>query len=295
MGRSPLISVLCLTLAACATAPSDEDGPEVIEVDPDHGPHGTEVLVTIEGEALEPAIYRNASCGGPHLELDDQFDAVLTDSNEYDFSLIRVAWLGSSRLTAAVPADLAAGVYDLTVTDPRGRAFTLPGAYEVLAPEGSDSDVDGDSDTDIDADTDVDSDTDTDTSTETDTETAFDSDDYDNYCGEPESCVETCNDPCSMLCNTSAFCKLNCNGGGCDFVCAGDGDCDLDCHQLGGCTAIHAGPGLFQVKCAAGDCQISCPGPGGCVVDCDAETCSIGDCPVTIEVCGTTLACNTAC
>lgn len=267
--RLLLVAVLAAAAAAyaCATAPSDGSGPAVEDVYPAQGPEGQEQQITISGRDMEPALFTNAACGGQGVEVDDEFDAILVDTSPHEFELIRVTWVSSGEIRAVVPDDVPVGYYDLTLIDPRGRVVTFEGAYEVEVGDGSDADSDTD----------------------------FDSDDYDYYCPEPEECVETCNDPCSMLCDTSAFCKLNCNGGGCDFVCDGSGDCDLDCQQYGDCTAILGGEGLLDVKCAAGGCQVSCPGPGGCLVDCTAATCEINDCPVAVETCGNVLACNTDC
>jgi hypothetical protein len=262
-----LVSVFVAAAYACATAPSDGDGPIVDDVYPEQGPAGEEQEITITGRDMEPALYTNAACGGQSVVVDEEFDAILADSSPYQFELIRVTWVSSGEITAVVPNTVPAGTYDLTLIDPRGRVVTYEAAYTIDIGDGSGSDADTD----------------------------YDSDEYDYYCPAPEECVETCNDPCSMLCDTIEFCKLNCNGGGCDFVCDGTGDCDLDCHQEGGCTATHTGTGLFEVKCAAGDCQVSCPGPGGCLVDCAAETCEITDCPVAVETCGFVLACNTSC
>jgi hypothetical protein len=102
--------------------------------------------------------------------LDDEFVGALGEN-----ALEEVAWVDEGTLTARVPATLAVGLYDLTVTTPAGDSVTLPDAFEVRDPGGeSDSDTDIESDSDTDGETD--GDTDTDAGADSDTDTDADTD-----------------------------------------------------------------------------------------------------------------------
>jgi hypothetical protein len=166
MGHLTRISWLGLLvwIGACATAPSESDGPQILRLDPDRGPPDQAVAVKIEGRAFEPALYRNVSCGGDAIDVDSAFSATMTGPETV--GMTQLVWVDSTEIGAVVPAGLTSGKYDITVIGPRGRTAFLAGGYTV---EGA-----GDSDTDTDIDTDTDTDIDTDTDADTDTSTGYD-------------------------------------------------------------------------------------------------------------------------
>lgn len=141
--RSPIrptgLVVLLLVAAGCATAPSDDRAPRLTAVEPDQVPQGQPTEIAIEGQGFEPAMYRNASCSGSTIEVDDEFTATAGDEE-----LSSVIWIDGQHLEATVPDDLAAGEHTLTVVDPWGRTATLEVAFTVVASGDSDTDVDTD-------------------------------------------------------------------------------------------------------------------------------------------------------
>ncbi len=145
------IAALIIGRLGCATEPTG-NSLEVNSVHPSSCHEGETPEITIEGYGMQPSIFRNASCSGNSVQMDDEFDATLGDT-----ILSHVEWQDSSTLTAGIPGTLETGLYDLTVVGPQGNTIVLEDAFEVL--EGG-SDTDTDTDTDIDTDTDTDTDTD---------------------------------------------------------------------------------------------------------------------------------------
>ena len=168
------VGFLLLT-TSCATAPDEGGGPDLSRVEPDHGPSDQEVDVQITGDRFAPALYRNASCGGASIDVDDEIAAVVRGTGD-EMPLREVVWSSTARLTARVPAGLVPGTYDLTVIDPQGREVTLADAYTVLEPDDEDTDTASDTDVDSDGDTDADGDSDSDTDSDSDADTDDDSD-----------------------------------------------------------------------------------------------------------------------
>ena len=70
-----VLAVLALALGHCATTPSESGGPVVLGVTPDSGYPGEHAEVTAEGRSFEPVLFRNASCGGATIDVDDTFAA----------------------------------------------------------------------------------------------------------------------------------------------------------------------------------------------------------------------------
>ena len=157
MARWTLIfSIACLIVGrlGCATEPTG-DSLEVESVNPSSCHEGDTPEITIGGYGMHPSVFRNASCSGDSVQVDDEFDALFGD-----IVLSPVEWQDSNTLTARIPDTLEVGLHDLTVVGPRGDTIVLKDAFEVLE-GGSDTDTDTDTDTDIDTDTDSDTDTDT--------------------------------------------------------------------------------------------------------------------------------------
>ena len=117
------VLALALALTACARAP---EPPAPARVEPAQGLEGIETPVAIRGAAFWAGATVGGSCAREPVGHDDRFAAWLGD-----VELSGVAQLDPETLSATVPATLALGVYDLTVTGPYGTA-TLPGAFEVV-------------------------------------------------------------------------------------------------------------------------------------------------------------------
>jgi hypothetical protein len=84
--------------------------PWVAAVTPDNGTDATVTPITIDGDFFQDGA--TASMAGKSLD--------------------PITFVSTQRLLAVVPAGLAPGTYDLTVTNPDGHSGTLPGAFTVL-------------------------------------------------------------------------------------------------------------------------------------------------------------------
>ncbi len=149
------IASLIVGRLGCATEPTG-NSLAVDSVNPSSCHEGETPEITIVGHGMQPNIYRNVSCSGDSVQMDDEFDATLGGT-----ALSHVDWQDSNTLTAGIPGTLEAGLYDLTVVGPQGDTIILEDAFEVLE-GGSDTDTDTDIDTDTDTDTDTDADGDDD-------------------------------------------------------------------------------------------------------------------------------------
>ncbi len=147
------IASLVVGRLGCATEPTG-NSLEVDSVNPSSCHEGETPEITIEGHGMQPSVFRNVTCSGDSVQMDDEFDATLGNT-----ALSHVEWQDSNNLTAGIPGTLEAGLYDLTVVGPRGDTIVLEDAFEVLK-GGSDTDTDIDTDTDSDTDTDTDGDDD---------------------------------------------------------------------------------------------------------------------------------------
>jgi len=101
------------------TAQVTLQGPTLSSLVPITGYNDAPVSVTISGANFAPGI--TATLGAWTLN---------------------VTWVDESTLNAIVPQDIAAGVYDLTVTNPGGASDMLPNAYTALNPELPDTTLD---------------------------------------------------------------------------------------------------------------------------------------------------------
>jgi hypothetical protein len=112
----------------------------VTAVSPDRAFNDAATEVDIEGGPFRPAFSFDTAAGAANAE-SGAFSAVLTTAAS-DATMTRlsiplggVKWLAPTQLEAIVPASVAAGTYDVSVTDPRGRESTLPGAFISLGPD----------------------------------------------------------------------------------------------------------------------------------------------------------------
>jgi hypothetical protein len=125
-----------LGLAACSRPAST--GPVPLSVTPREAPATAPTAVEIAGAAFDAAVKTDyADAGGSSVQA-TFLARLLPWDGSAPVDLASVALTAQRTLTAVVPAGLAPGDYDLSVTDPSGRTGTLPAAFRVL---GSPADV----------------------------------------------------------------------------------------------------------------------------------------------------------
>jgi sugar lactone lactonase YvrE len=133
----PRLALLAaLALAACPD--TELPGPLPEQIDPTAGPADRWTPVLVSGRGFIPLVQAN---------FDDESKAGVSTAFILSLGhhrLQKVLFLDNTRLGATVPAGLAPGIYDLTVTGPRGRTGRLTQAFTVqgLPPDAGRPDVD---------------------------------------------------------------------------------------------------------------------------------------------------------
>ena len=123
--RAPFfLLLLCLGAGCTDRAPAV---PQILEVTPGAGSNATTTRISIFG-TFHPLLQANYD-DEQEARVSTRFLAVLGAG-----ALVDVRFVSSNKLSATVPAKLAPGVYDLTVTDPRGRKASLLSAFTVTLP-----------------------------------------------------------------------------------------------------------------------------------------------------------------
>lgn len=113
-------------LSACRTG--EREAPRLLSIEPARIVEGAAASVTIKGEHLTGRSYTDFShASGSHIDQD--FTARLGNA-----SLREVKLVDDGALVAIVPEGLAAGTYDLVVTDPWGHEAQLSAGFRVVAP-----------------------------------------------------------------------------------------------------------------------------------------------------------------
>ncbi len=125
-GSSRALPVLLLLAAACGEKQPAAPAPTAVQ--PASGPATAETAVKILGR-FPPTLRANYDDPSQVLVADRAFQARLGER-----ALLAVSWIAEGELRARVPAGLAPGVYDLVVTDARGRSGALARAFTVLGP-----------------------------------------------------------------------------------------------------------------------------------------------------------------
>lgn len=120
-----LALVAALALIGC----SPRAEPQLVAITPSWTPVGQAVEVMVDGANFRRALSVDADKPSSSA-VNDLFALTLGD-----VPLEAVQYLDGARLSARVPATLPAGVYTLTVTDPRLRTATLPDAFVVADPQ----------------------------------------------------------------------------------------------------------------------------------------------------------------
>ena len=291
--RPAAITTLLPLLALAACKERLPDGPRPTAVTPASAPNSAATAVQITGTSFEPHVtvdYDKARSS----RVDDHFLARLGP----DHDLEQVRWVSTTELTAEVPAGLPPGVYDLTLTDPRGDTGTLASAFTVLGPGDGGADGDGPADA---------------SPADGALEGAPDLPLTDARPPDqmpPDSPVVYHDlGPCPAVCSScsGATCKLPCASGcvcppgwSCDIdcwakICVGAvdcsaaADCSLKCASTSCTGLVTCGSGRCDVTCASGSCLggVDCAKSCACTVSCASGACGPGvTCPP---------ACNNKC
>jgi len=122
-----LLALLLWSAGVVACTGREPAGPKIVEIKPGAGGNGATTSVSIFG-TFHPLLQANYDDEG-EARVSTAFTAALGAK-----ALEQVRFVSSNKLTAEVPAGMAPGIYDLTVTDPRGRKATLLGAFRVTLP-----------------------------------------------------------------------------------------------------------------------------------------------------------------
>jgi hypothetical protein len=118
------LPLLCLGASCTDRAPAV---PQILEVTPSSGSNAVTTPISIFG-TFHPLLQANYD-EEEQAQVSTRFVAVLGAK-----ALVQISFISSNKLSATVPAGMAPGVYDLTVTDPRGRKASLLGAFTVTLP-----------------------------------------------------------------------------------------------------------------------------------------------------------------
>jgi hypothetical protein len=127
-------------VAACST--SGEPTATITQLAPAVAYNDAPVAMKIQGGPFRPAYRFDTVSGAASIDLGG-WSATLTavagtpGAPRSETRLEALAWQDPTTLTAALPAQVPVGVYDLHVRDPRGHEATLPRAFASLGPDAS--------------------------------------------------------------------------------------------------------------------------------------------------------------
>ncbi len=132
--RTGALALVAILAGACG--PSAPPGPVPLAVAPRQGPSSAPTGVVISGVGFDASV--RTDYGGSGSTVNAAFAArLLPWDGSAPADLGAVAFTEQRTLTAVVPAGLAPGHYDLSVTDPSGRTGILPDAFEVASDPAS--------------------------------------------------------------------------------------------------------------------------------------------------------------
>lgn len=286
------IAMLLLSIPWAACADRSPPAPSPAAMTPNSGPSSQRTSVRILGEGFVAQVH--ASYDDKDLsKISTDFSAMLGGH-----ALEAVAYLGTTELSAVVPAGLPSGSHTLVLVDPRGVEGTLMNAYTVVGPQPPDGGTDGGSPPDGSSGTDASSEAGVSDGAlqdgsacppsctngcaggvcEVDCQTGC-------TCPAGVRCEVTCGqDQCTGIvdCGTASACTVRCEGDsscGNEIRCPPGGDCAVSCQGSNSCGA--------SINCGASNaCTVECLGQGACV---DAIVCGLGMCQVD---CSGTSACS---
>ncbi len=280
----PLVAVVLLS---CGDA--EPGAPLPLWVEPLQVGTTSPTSIVIHGQSFVPSW--SFDYGRHHSRLDTAFVIKLGE-----VVLSSVTYRDRQRLTAAVPAGLGPGWYDLWVSDPRGKQGYLKHAVFVV---GGSSCASGPSCSKG--------------STSVDSSVCANSCES---CGAAGCCHESIDNggdctPCQPGCS----CSFDCLGAGCNAACEEGSSCvvnaedatfardackgavcELVCLDVTHCGMSCQPGAVCEVSCNRGSsCTLDCPHDTPCLLRCqDVDTCAL-DCPSPTPCGGGVWVCNRAC
>jgi len=129
------LAVLCGAGLACS--PGAERPAAITSVSPLTAYNDVEFLLQINGGDFRPAYEFDTMSAAASVQ--EAFSGVLAPSDAaaggIPVAIDPVSWEGTHKLRATVPAGLAAGTYDVAITDPRGDVYPMAGGFTSLGPD----------------------------------------------------------------------------------------------------------------------------------------------------------------
>ena len=132
----PGAGALLTALLGAACGPSAPPGPVPLAVTPRQGPSSAATDVVISGAGFDASV--KTDYGGSGGAVQATFVArLLPWDGSPPTDLGSVTFTQQRTLTAVVPAGVAPGRYDVSVTDPSGRTGVLPDGFEITSDAAS--------------------------------------------------------------------------------------------------------------------------------------------------------------
>lgn len=129
------IAALCGAGLACSSGA--EPKAAIDSVSPSSAYNDIGLSLEIKGGDFRPAYEFDTMAGAASVQ--QAFSGVLSPAESgaglAPVVIDPVSWDGPRALRATVPSGVAAGVYDVTITDPRGEIITLPAGFTSLGPD----------------------------------------------------------------------------------------------------------------------------------------------------------------
>lgn len=138
--RCTATAVVALCGAGVACSAGNEPAADITSVSPASAYNDVALSLVITGGDFRPA-YEFDTISGAAIVRADAFSGVLAPAASAPnpgpgpVALASISWEAAQRLEAGLPAGVAAGSYDVTITDPRGNVSTLPGGFVSLGPD----------------------------------------------------------------------------------------------------------------------------------------------------------------
>jgi hypothetical protein len=132
--RCTAAAIAALCGAGLACSPGAEPKATIASVSPPSAYNDVGLSLDIKGGDFRPAYEFDTMAGAASVQ--QAFTGVLSPAASAgglaSVVIDPVLWNGPRALRATVPAGVAAGVYDVTITDPRGEVITLPASFTSL-------------------------------------------------------------------------------------------------------------------------------------------------------------------
>lgn len=126
-----VLALALLILSACGE--TSRATLRLLAVEPARGAEGLAVEVELKGEGILAGVFTDFHRAGGSL-LDSSVAVTLIAPDGAELPLDEVQYSDATTVRARVPGTAARGLYDVRLTDARGRSDTLTGAFAVVAP-----------------------------------------------------------------------------------------------------------------------------------------------------------------